>query len=617
QLDALLDDVLHVAEDVRPHVCALEHLAPLFVDDLALLVHHVVVLDDVLAGVEVHALDLLLCAGDRARDPRVLDRLDLEAVHQPADAVRGGPEDLHQVVLERDEELARARVALAAGAAAELVVDAPRLVAFGADEVQAADVSDARAEHDVGAAAGHVGRDRHGGGLPRLGDDRGLPLVLLGVQHVVADAALLEHARQALRLLDRHGADQHRSPLLVHLDDLVDDGLELRLLGLVDHVGLVVADHRAVRRDHDHVEAVDLVELLGLGQRGTGHARELVVLPEVVLDRDGRDRLLLLLDLHALLRLDGLVQAVRPAASGHGPAGELVDDDDLAILDDVVAIAEEQRLRLERLVDLVRLDDVLEVVDVADAGPALHLRDALLGQGRGFVLEVELVVLALVQARGPARELVVLLGRLLGLARDDVRRARLVDEDGVDLVDDRVGQRALAALGEVESHVVAQVVEGELRVGRVRDVGLVRLALAHGAQVLEARIGVCLVDVLGVVQVRGRVAHVHADAEPEQVVDGPHPARVTAGQVVVDRDEVRALPRQCVQVQREARDQRLALTGLHLGDLSVVEDDAADELDVEVAKPDRAARSLAADRESLDQQLVDVVPVLGLLAKLV
>ncbi len=47
-------------------------------------------------------------------------------------------EDAHQVVFERQVEAARAGIALAAGTAAQLVVDAPRLVALGADDVQAA-----------------------------------------------------------------------------------------------------------------------------------------------------------------------------------------------------------------------------------------------------------------------------------------------------------------------------------------------------------------------------------------------------------------------------------------------------------------------------------------------
>ena len=60
---------------------------------------------------------------------------------------------------------------------------------------------------------------------------------------------------------------------------------------------------------------------------------------------------------------------------------------------------------------------------------------------------------------------------VVGLARDDERRARLVDQDRVDLVDDRVVEPALHALRRLEHHVVAQVVEAELVVGAVGDVG--------------------------------------------------------------------------------------------------------------------------------------------------
>src|SRR5260221_7900068 len=155
-VDSLLNEVLDVAEDVRAGVRATEHLLPLLVDDLALLVHHVVVLDHVLAGVEVHALDLLLRARDGAGDPRVLDRLDLEAVHQAADAVRGRTEDLHHGLLERDEKAAPARSALSSCATSPLVVDPPRFLALGTDDVQPAPIGDAPAPTDVPAARGPV-----------------------------------------------------------------------------------------------------------------------------------------------------------------------------------------------------------------------------------------------------------------------------------------------------------------------------------------------------------------------------------------------------------------------------------------------------------------------------
>ena len=77
-----------------------------------------------------------------------------------------------------------------------------------------------------------------------------------------------------------------------------------------------------------------------------------------------------------------------------------------------------------------------------------------------------------------AGERVVGVGGLLGAAGDDQRRPRLVDEDVVDLVDDREVVVALDALLERVRHVVAQVVEAELGVGPVGDVGGVGLVAA-------------------------------------------------------------------------------------------------------------------------------------------
>ena len=52
------------------------------------------------------------------------------------------------------------------------------------------------AEDDVGAAAGHVGGDGHGSLAAGLGDDLGLALVVLGVEHLVLDAALVEQSER-------------------------------------------------------------------------------------------------------------------------------------------------------------------------------------------------------------------------------------------------------------------------------------------------------------------------------------------------------------------------------------------------------------------------------------
>src|SRR5205807_9927400 len=112
-------------------------------------------------------------------------------------------------------------------------------------------------------------------------------------------------------------------------------------------------------------------------------------------------------------------------------------------------------------------------------------------------------------------------------------------------------------------------------------------------------------------------ADVDPDAEAKHVIDRPHPACVTTGQVVVDGHQVDALAGERVQVERQAGDEGLALARLHFGDLALVQDHASYELDVEVPQADGPAAGLATDGEGLDQQLVEVVAVGCPLAELV
>ena len=242
-----------------------------------------------------------------------------------------------------------------------------------------------------------------------------------------------------------------------------------------------------------------------------------------------------------------------------------------------------------------------------DAQPALHLGDALLGRRDGSILEVDEVVAALLGALRPfgqagheAGEGVVLVGRLLGLAADDQGRARLVDQDVVDLVDDREALAALDPLAELGDHVVAQVVEAELVVRAVGHVGGVGLAPLDRAQVDQALVAGGIAGL----EHEARVVGDHPQADPQEVEDRAHPLRVAPGQVVVGGDDVDAPPGQRVEDRRQRRDEGLALAGAHLGDLALVEDDATDQLDIEMAHPQGPLHRLADHREDLGDGVV-------------
>ena len=83
----------------------------------------------------------------------------------------------------------------------------------------------------------------------------------------------LSKPAEFLGLFDGNRADQHRLSALIAVLDLLDDGRELFFFRPIDHVGVVEADHRPIRRDDVDVEIVNLGKLRRFRVGRTGHAR--------------------------------------------------------------------------------------------------------------------------------------------------------------------------------------------------------------------------------------------------------------------------------------------------------------------------------------------------------
>ena len=210
-----------------------EDVAALAVDELALLVHHVVILQNALADGVVAALDALLRGLDLLGEHTGLQRLVLV---MPSFSIMGAMRSEPKRRITSSSRLMKNCVEPGSpwrpARAAQLVVDAAALVALGADDVQAAQrhdalvlgvgllfealvevaVAPARVQHhlidvfvvaggrlddfvgvvflthgaagqkvrvaaqqNVGAAAGHVGGDGHGAHVDRPGPRSRLP----------------------------------------------------------------------------------------------------------------------------------------------------------------------------------------------------------------------------------------------------------------------------------------------------------------------------------------------------------------------------------------------------------------------------------------------------------
>src|SRR5262249_25359732 len=131
-------------------------------------------------------------------------------------------------------------------------------------------------------------------------------------------------------------------------------------------------------------------------------------------------------------------------------------------------------------------------------------------------------------------------------------------------------------------HVVAQVVETELAIGAVGDVTIVGLPA-------------------------GDRVHVGLDGsgrDAQGLVNWHHSFAVAAGQVIVHSDDVYALAFERVQVRRQRGNEGLTFAGNHLGDVAAMQDDAAEDLHVEMPHVLGAPSGFTAGGERFGQQIV-------------
>ena len=364
--------------------------------------------------------------------------------------------------------------------------------------------------------------------------------------------------------------------------DLVADCLELSALVLVYLIVVINTDNRLVRGYLYNVQAVDLTELGFLGHSGTGHTGQLVVQAEEILECDGSQRLALAVYLNAFLRLDSLVESVVVAAAEHQTSGELVNDNDLAVLDNVVNVQLHDSVCTDSLVDVVEQSGVLGIHQVLYAEILLSLCHAGGKQVAGLCLlvdkviavEVALVVLLVVQlchlvhgkGLGELVSLLVQVSGLVAASGNDQRGSRFINENGVHLVHDGEVRGALNLVLLVNAHVIAQVVEAQLVVG-----GICYIACVSGTA--------CVV-----VHIVGD----KSDGKAKVSVYLCHQLAVALCEVVVDCNDVYALSGKAVQVGRESGNESFTLTGLHLCDSALVKHDTTDDLNGVMADSDNS-----------------------------
>ena len=135
--------------------------------------------------------------------------------------------------------------------------------------------------------------------------------------------------------------------------NLLDDRPLLGLAMREDQVGSIDAHHGPVRRNDDDLEPVGLPQLAAASLRGASHAAQPRITPQEPLERHRSENAPVGPPVKPLLGFERGLQAIGPVTIRHDTAGELVDDFDAAVPDDVVDVAAKEDARVERAVESV------------------------------------------------------------------------------------------------------------------------------------------------------------------------------------------------------------------------------------------------------------------------
>ena len=303
-----------------------------------------------------------------------------------------------------------------------------------------------------------------------------------------------------------------------------------------------------------------------------------------------------------LFCFDCLMKSVRITASWHDTSGKLINDQDLVILNYVVLILVHQVVCTECEDDIVLDLQVLRICQVLDIEEFLNLLDTLLGKVDDLVLLIDNEITGLdnffshdschlghFMAGFTTLKLLcqdiayfVKFGGFAALSGNDKRGSCLVDQDGVDLIDDTVVKISLYKLLFVDDHIVTKVIKSKFIVCYISNVA-----------------SVCCTALF-----RFHVVEDNAYGQSEEFMDFTHPLSISFCQVVVDSYDMDTLAFEGIQVCRKGRHEGLTFTSLHLCDTSLMENDTTDDLYTVMLHAKNSFRTFTNNCKSLRKKII-------------
>ena len=285
------------------------------------------------------------------------------------------------------------------------------------------------------------------------------------------------------------------------------------------------------------------------------------------------------------------------AAAQHKTARKLVNNDNLAVSDNVVNVAVHNSVCADCLIYVVQKCKIVGIHKVFNLEKRFCFLDTRACKCRSSCLFVnDIVALDVLAALfivklfnlGFYKALCknvgsnVKVGRFVALTRYNKRSSCLVDKNGVNLVNDGKVKGSLNLLVLVNDHIITKIVKTKLVVCTVGYVGVVSLSALVVIQTVNNK----------------------SNRKTHKTEDFTHPFRVASCKIVVNRNNVNAMSRQRVKISREGCNQGFTFTCSHFADSSLMKNYTADNLNGIVLHSENSEGGLAACRKGFGQNVV-------------
>ena len=293
------------------------------------------------------------------------------------------------------------------------------------------------------------------------------------------------------------------------------------------------------------------------------------------------------------------MQSLGPAPAVHGAAGKLVNNNDFVVAHNIVYVFFKQNQCAQGGVKIVHQIDIAGAVQrIIFVQYAFFNQDlfdflvTLLGNMHGAIFFIHRVIAFLRFFLGGLTTLFELFHNILetlmqvGAFADGAGNNQwctgLVDQNRVNLVDNGKELATLDLFLGGKGHIVAQVIKTEFVIGAIGNVGCIGLLLGY----------------------RVHTGNTDTGSHAEEVVEFAHPLCITAGQIVIYRNDMHTLAGQRIKIGCQGRNQGLAFTGTHLGNLAAVQHHAADQLYIKVAHTQYATTGLPDHGKGFGEELI-------------